>query len=125
MSRIWDSLKGVELKADESSRRSIVSFVDCRCGPRSWAYAPLLVYGRTSDNQPFHEPTEALRVNASGGLITLTTALGPDDSFLLINKVNHKEQKCHVVGQRGSYLNRSALGFEFSEPVPNFWDANQ
>jgi hypothetical protein len=84
-----------------------------------------LVYGHTADDKPFHEPTEALRVNASGGLITLRTAVSPGHSFLLINKVNHKEQKCHVVGHRGSYLNRSAVGIGFSEPTPDFWDAKQ
>ena len=125
MSRIWDSLTAVERQANESSGRSINSVADRRCGPRVWAYASLLVYGRTTDDQPFHEPTEALRVNASGGLITLTTAVRPGHTFLLINKVNHREQKCHVVGQRGSYLNRSAVGFEFSESVPDFWDAKQ
>jgi hypothetical protein len=74
---------------------------------------------------PFHEPTEALRVNANGGLITLTNAVRLGHPLLLINKVNHKEQKCYVVGRRGSYLNRSAVGFEFSEPIPDFWDVKQ
>jgi hypothetical protein len=125
MSKIWDSLTAVEQQAPGSPRRGVDSVPDRRCGPRLWAYAPLLVYGRTTEDEPFHEPTEALRVNAGGGLITLTTAVVPGHSFLLINKVNDKEQKCRVVGHRGSYLNRSAVGFEFSEPVPDFWDAKQ
>jgi hypothetical protein len=124
MSRIWDSLGAVEQHAGKSSGRSSGSVADRRCGPRLWAYAPVLVYGRTTQDVPFHEPTEALRVNASGGLITLTTAVRPGHLFLLINKVNHKEQKCHVIGHRGSYLNRSAVGFEFSEHVPDFWDVH-
>ncbi len=125
MSKIWDSLTAVEQHAPGSSPRGADSVPDRRIAPRLWAYAPVLVYGRTTEDQPFHEPTEALRANASGGLITLTTAVRPGHSFLLINKVNHKEQKCHVVGHRGSYLNRSAVGFEFSESVPDFWDAKQ
>jgi hypothetical protein len=125
MSKIWDSLTSVEQHAPRSSPRGVDSVSDRRIAPRLWAYAPVLVYGRPTEGQPFHEPTEALRVNASGGLITLTTAVGPGDSFLLINKVNQKEQKCHVVGRRGNYLSRSAVGFEFSEPVPDFWDAKQ
>lgn len=123
MSKIWDSITAVERQTADSSRSRSRSVADRRSGPRLWVNAPLLVYGRTTDDEPFHEPTEALRVNASGGLITLRTALSPGSPFLLINKVNHKEQKCHVVGHRGSYLNRSAVGFEFSEPVPDFWDA--
>jgi hypothetical protein len=85
----------------------------------------VLIYGSTDRDEPFHEQTEALRVNAGGGLITLTTAVQDGNALLLINKVNLKEQKCHVVGHRGSYLNRSAVGFEFSESVPDFWDAKR
>jgi len=81
----------------------------------------VFVYGRTERDEPFYERTEALRVNASGGLITLTTAVRPGHPLVLINKLNQKEQKCHVVGHRGSYLNRNAVGFEFSEAAPDFW----
>jgi hypothetical protein len=125
MSKIWDSLTAVERRTTDSLTSRSRSVAERRCGPRLWVHAPLLVYGRTTDDKPFHEPTEALRVNASGGLITLKTVVSPGHSFLLINKVNHKEQKCNVVGYRGSYLNRSAVGFEFSEPVADFWDAKQ
>jgi hypothetical protein len=125
MSKIWDSLTAVERRASESSGTSIKSAGDRRCSPRLWAYAPVLIYGSTDRDEPFHEQTEALRVNAGGGLITLTTAVQDGNALLLINKVNLKEQKCHVVGHRGSYLNRSAVGFEFSESVPDFWDAKQ
>src|SRR5271170_6074405 len=125
MSRIWDSLTAVERQTNELSGRGVDSVADRRRGPRLWAYAPLLVYGHTTDGEPFHEPTEALRVNARGGLFTLTTAVRDGHPLLLVNKVNHKEQKCHVVGHRGSYLSRSAVGFQFLEPVPDFWDADQ
>ncbi len=125
MSRIWDSPRTVEQQGNGSPDRGIATVADRRCGPRLWAYAPLLVYGRTVREEPFHESTEALHVNATGGLITLTTVVRPGYPLLLINKVNHKEQKCHVVGYRGSYLNRSAVGIEFSEPAPDFWDVKK
>lgn len=125
MSRIWDSLKVVERQGNVSSGNSMNSALDRRSSPRLWAYAPLLVYGHTTDAEPFHESTEAMHVNGTGGLITLTAAVRPGHSLLLINKVSLKEQKCRVVGHRGSYRNRSAVGFEFSEPVPDFWDAKQ
>jgi hypothetical protein len=125
MSRIWDSLRNVEQKGSELSRRSINPVADRRCAQRVWAYAPLFVYGRTDHDEPFHESTEALHVNASGGLITLTTAVGPGRHLLLINKISMKEQQCHIVGHRGSYLNRCAVGFEFSELASDFWDVKQ
>lgn len=122
MSRIWDSIRAVERMENQSSGRGFEGAGDRRCGPRRWAYTPVFVYGRTERDEPFYEPTEALRVNAGGGLITLTTAMTGSCPLLLINKVNHKEQKCHVVGHRGSFLNRSAVAFEFSEAAPDFGD---
>jgi hypothetical protein len=117
MSKIWDSVR--------LARKGVPSTPDRRRGRRVLAYAPVLVYGHTTGNEPFHEPTEALHVNARGGLITLTTAVEPGNPILLINKANHKEQKCRLVGYRGTYLKRRAIGFEFEffERVPDFWDA--
>jgi len=85
---------------------------------------PCSFYGRTEKNEPFHEPTEALRVNAGGGLITLITAVSPSHPILLMNSANQKEQKCRVVGYRGTYLGRSAIGVEFLERAPDFWDVS-
>jgi hypothetical protein len=113
MSRIWDSVRLPRVPSSPDRRR----------GQRVLAYAPVLVYGHTNGNEPFHEPTEALHVNASGGLITLTTEVRPDKPILLFNKTNQKEQKCRLVGYRGTYLSRKAIGFEFEPPEqdPNFW----
>jgi hypothetical protein len=61
-------------------------------------------------------------VNARGGLITLSTAVAPGQTLLLINKVNLKEQQCSVVRQDSNYLNRTAIIVEFPEPVADFWD---
>ena len=122
MSRVWDSLKALERgDGGSSGKEDVDSGPDRRCGPRVWAYAPVLVYGHTTANEPFHEPTEALRVNARGGLLTLTTDVDPEQPILLINRLN-KEQKCRLVGYRGTYLGRSAIGVEFLERVPDFWD---
>jgi len=122
MSKIWNSLKALERSNGGFSGKEVDSTPDRRCGPRVWAYAPILVYGRITTNEPFHEPTEALRVNARGGLLTLTTAVSPGQSILLINRLN-KEQKCRLVGYRGTYLGRSAIGFEFLQPASDVWGA--
>jgi hypothetical protein len=123
MSKIWDSLKSVEQASRRPQRDAGDSSRGRRRGKRVWVYVPVSVYGHTAGDEPFHEPTEALRVNAGGGLITLTTAVRPGNPILLFNKANHKEQKCRLVGCRGSYLGRSAVGFEFLEDVPDFWDS--
>jgi hypothetical protein len=92
-----------------------------RHGERLWVFQPVLVYGRTIESEPFHEGTEALRVNAGGGLITLTSPVRCGQRLILINKVNHKEHECHVVAERSKYLQRTAVVIGFQEPVPDFW----
>ena len=127
MSKIWDSLRDVE---QHQNKHDYKESVQNHCDPiperrstkRLWAFAPVLVYGYGAADNPFHEGTEALHVNARGGLITLSTAVNPGQALLLINKVNLKEQKCSVVRQKSTYLNRDAIVIEFPQPVPDFWD---
>jgi hypothetical protein len=127
MSKIWDALREVErLK----NRRIYAERLQNQCGlmpdrrstKRVLTNAPVLVYGYGPTNDPFHEGTEALSVNARGGLITLTTAVNPGQTLLLINKANQKEQKCTVVRQLSTYLNRTGVVIKFLQPVPDFWD---
>jgi hypothetical protein len=126
VSRIWDSLRDVELRGNGFASREDAGPArrpvhDRRCAPRIWAYSPVLVYGHTSESEPFYEGTEALHINPSGGLITLSSAVVLGQSLILINKANEKEQKCHVVCERSGYLNRVVVAVGFPEPVPDFW----
>jgi hypothetical protein len=125
VSRIWDSLKKVEQYetevAERSTQRERNFGTERRCGERLWLFSPLLVYGHTTENEPFHEGTEGLHVNAGGGLITLTTPVTKGQLLLLINKLNQQEQECRVVCQRSKHLTRAAVAVEFLRPVPRFW----
>lgn len=129
MSRLWDSLKKVEQYETEVTRRSAQADRDLvgerRSSERVWLYSPLLVYGHTTENEPFHEGTEGLHVNAGGGLITLTTSVTKGQRLLLINKLNQQEQECRVVSQRSKHLTRAAVAVSFLRPVPHFWTAGQ
>jgi hypothetical protein len=127
MSKIWDALREAERIKNKGIYKEGVEnhydpIPDRRSTKRLWANAPVLVYGYGARDNPFHEGTEALYVNARGGLITLNTAVNPGETLLLINKVNLKEQKCRVVRQKSTYLNRTAIAVEFPQPVPDFWD---
>jgi hypothetical protein len=129
MSKIWDSLQDVEHHLDqrdckESAPSHCDLIPDRRSTKRVWAYASVLVYGYGAPESPFHEGTEALCVNARGGLITLSTTVSPGQMLLLMNKVNLKEQSCSVVRQQSTYLNRTAVVVKFPEPVPDFWDTS-
>ena len=127
MSKLWDRLQELEQHQNKSDfikgvENNFVLGSDRRSSKRFWAFEPVLVYGRAAADDPFHEGTEALHVNARGGLITLSTAVSPGQTLLLINKANLKEQKCSVVRQESSYLNRTAVIVEFPQPVADFWD---
>jgi hypothetical protein len=127
MSKIWDALRDVEQHqkrygSKEGAKNHSESIPDRRSTKRSWAYAPVLVYGYGALGNPFHEGTEALHVNAGGALITLCAAVNPGQTLLLINKVNLKEQKCSVARQKSSCLNRAAIIVRFPQPVLHFWD---
>lgn len=126
MSRIWKFLKETDPHAlvgapDDAVRKDGGPRPERRRSSRLWVYLPVLVYGRTIESSPFHEGTEALRVNAGGGLITLTTPVRCGQRLLLINKVNQKEHECHVLAERSKYLERTAVVIGFQEPVPDFW----
>jgi hypothetical protein len=127
VSKVWDSLRDLELREKGYSSRQSVgikrqSVPNRRCAARVWVYSPVLVYGHSTENEPFHEGTEALHVNARGGLITLRITVNPGQTLLLINKVNLREQRCIVVRETSAYLNRTAIVVAFPQPVPGFWD---
>jgi hypothetical protein len=125
VSKVWNLLhepkQPVNIAAERADITIIERVAERRHGERQWVYLPVLVYGRTIESEPFHEGTEALRVNAGGGLITLTSPVRCGQRLLLINKVNQKEHECHVVAERSKYLQRTAVVVGFEEPSPDFW----
>jgi hypothetical protein len=128
MSKIWEALREIEHVRNrqiyaEGPRNLSDAVVERRATKRVLANAPVLVYGHGPTDDPFHEGTEAVSVNARGGLITLITAVEPGQTLLLFNKVNQKEEKCTVVRHGATYLNRTGVAVEFAQPVPDFWDA--
>ena len=126
MSRLWDLLKKVEQYETEVFDQNVPGdrdvMVERRCGQRVCLYSPLLVYGHTTENEPFHERTEGLHVNAGGGLITLTTSVTKGQRLLLINKLD-QEQECRMVCERSKHLTRAAVAVAFIRPVRHFWTA--
>ncbi len=127
MSKIWEALRQAErLKNERACKEGLNNHLDAipdrRSTSRFLANTPVLVYGYGATDDPFHERTEALSVNAAGGLITLTSAVNPGQTLLLINEANLKEEKCTVVRQVSTYLNRTDVVIKFRLPVPDFWD---
>ena len=123
----WDALREAErLKKQRVEVEGIEKYLDAirdrRSTKRFLANTPILVYGYGATDEPFHERTEALSVNAGGGLITLTTAVNSGQTLLVINEVNQKEEKCTVIRQVSTYLDRTDIVVKFPQPVPDFWE---
>jgi hypothetical protein len=126
-SKIWEALREAErLKKQRVEVEGIENYLDAirdrRSTKRFLANAPILVYGYGATDEPFHERTETLSVNAGGGLITLTTAVNPGQTLLLINEVNQKEEICTVIRQVSTYLDRTDIVVKFPQPVLDFWE---
>jgi len=62
-------------------------------------HIPVVVYGRTPDDQPFRDHTTTLNVDAHGARISVTADL-------------------HVWQKQGG---RTKIGIEFLKPSGNFW----
>ncbi len=127
MSKIWDALrKAQRLRNQRVYKEGLQNYRDAiperRSSKRFLANTPVLVYGYGATDDPFHERTEALSVNAGGGQITLTTAVNPGQTLLLINEVNLKEEKCTVVREVSTSLDRTDIVVKFPQPVPDFWE---
>ena len=130
MSKIWEALRQAErLRNERVCKEGLPNHLDAipdrRSTQRFFANTPVLVYGYRATDDPFHERTDALSVNAGGGLITLTTAVNPGQTLLLINELNLKEETCTVVRQGSTYLNRTDIVVKFRQPVRDFWDTTR
>ena len=130
MSKIWQALREAERLRNERLSKEVLdnpwgAIPDRRSTKRFLANTPVLAYGYGATDEPFHERTEALSVNASGGLITLTTAVNPGQTLLLINEANLKEERCVVVRQVSTHLNGIDIAVKFQQPVPDFWDTTR
>jgi len=86
---------------------------------------PILVYGWAKDESSFHEETYTLLVNASGGLVALTTKAGLGDTLFLVNKATQEEQECRVAYVGPEVGGKTRVGVAFKRPAPSFWRINR
>ena len=83
-----------------------------------------MVFNRVGPNQSIEwgQIRVSKSVNAGGGLITLATAVSYGQTLLLINEVNQKEEKCTVIRQVSTSLEKTEVVVKFPQPVPDFWE---
>lgn len=86
---------------------------------------PVTIYGFAGKSGAFHEDTQTVMVNSSGGLVNLKTRLELGETAFLVHKSSRQEQEVRV-----AYLSRYSdrefhVGLAFKEPISNFWRKNR
>lgn len=126
MSLIWDLLHGNDPTENPRMEEALLS--DCmserRGSSRASVYIPVFVYGYTSAQEPFHQETNTLEVNANGGLLHLSAEANVrhGQKLLVMNRLNKEEQECYVVTLARRPKNADLrVGVAFAKPAPDFW----
>ena len=121
MSRIYDAVKRAQSeRAAERKADNKIEF-ERRRAERVPLSVPVFVYGRGERNEPFHEETNSLVVNAHGGVLILSSKVKFGQELWLTNPETRHEQACHVVHFVKKARKRSEVAIAFTEPAPAFW----
>jgi hypothetical protein len=94
---------------------------DLRRSKRVPAQLPVVVYGKTTDGNPFADPTRAVVLSAHGCLITLSASVRLGEKLILRNVVSRGEQDCRVVYLGEKHGGRTEVGLRFKSAAPQFW----
>ncbi|MFZ0639944.1 MAG: hypothetical protein WA020_04330 [Candidatus Acidiferrales bacterium] len=130
MSVIWDLLREAKGPNDLDGRRVGEArdrdSSERRQSSRTSVYVPVFVYGYTSPDEPFHQDTNTLEVNASGGLLRLDANVQYGQKLLVMNRVTQEEQECYVVtlAKRPKHA-ELRVGVAFARCAPGFWDTRR
>jgi len=98
-------------KADPGRRRSM----------RVLLSVPILVSGKTANNEDFKEETRTLVVNAHGSLIALAAQVVAQQVVTLANKSTHQSIECRVVHIGSAQGGKTQVAVEFIKPSGKFW----
>lgn len=121
MSRIYDAVKRAQSERAASQRTGKEIDFERRRAERVPLSVPVFVYGRGEHNEPFHEETHSLVVNAHGALLILSSAVNFGQELWLTNPATRDERACHVVHFVKKTRKRLEVAVAFTEPSPTFW----
>ncbi len=82
---------------------------------------PIVVSGKTIEDQPFTEEARTLVVNAHGALIALAAKVVANQVITMANKATKQSQDCRVVHVGNAQGGKQQLGIEFVKASPTFW----
>lgn len=121
MSRIFDALRDAERVRASRTEPSGKERPERRKVRRFTMRVPVFVYGRDASEEPFHEQTTSLVVNANGALLALEHPVVPGCALLLTNPATRAVQPCQVVHLRASESHQTEVGVAFDNPSVDFW----
>lgn len=121
MSRIFDAIRDAERARASQSKASEKERQERRKVRRFTMRVPVFVYGHGASQEPFHEETTSLIVNANGALLALAHSVVPGETLLLTNPATRVEQSCRVIHLRATQSHQSEVGVAFENPSAEFW----
>jgi hypothetical protein len=80
-----------------------------------------MVHGMCRDKTSFQEETSTLVVNATGGLVALSSGVDIGDTVLVVNKTTKRSQECRIVYRGQDHQGKPQAAIAFGGPIPNFW----
>ncbi len=95
-----------------------------RSGWRASLRMPVVVYGWSKNQGAFHEDTETLLVNSSGGLVALSARVDVGEALFVVNKNTREEQECRVAFVQPAAEGKTKVGLAFKRSLPGFWRTN-
>jgi hypothetical protein len=95
-----------------------------RSGKRASLRVSVVVYGWVKNHGAFHEETQTLQVNGSGGSVTLSTRVELGETVFLVNKNTREEQECRVVHVQREAEGKTKVGLAFKREAAGFWRTN-
>lgn len=76
---------------------------------------------QTRKRETITEETDALVVNAHGGLVLLTTTVARDEFLTVVNSKTGDELLARVTAVGPRFMGKAQVGIEFIRPAPGFW----
>jgi hypothetical protein len=121
LSRIYDAVKRAQSERAAKEKADNKIEFERRRAERVPLSVPVFVYGHGDRNEPFHEETNSLVVNAHGALLILSSKVKFGQELWLTNPETRHEQACHVVHFVRKARKTSEVAIAFTEPAPAFW----
>lgn len=94
---------------------------DVRRSERVLIDVPLMISGKSTDQQTFREETFTVTVSAHGALVMLAAKVALGQKLVLMNPTNWDEREGRVAYMGSLHAGLAQVAVEFARPSPEFW----